>query len=1237
MAGQPEAEQRSELIDDREVKTEGADKFRHGDVAYELAKLSATVETPANVALYGPWGSGKTGIANLLREHFDGSVFAKEPRIQFARFDAFKYAEIPLRRHFLSQMAVELLPAKEAETFRTDLYHSQTSTELRFTKVTVQRAVAVFAGILASGLVLAVLISAIVAGVYSLVADENPTEFWNRFGTYFSGVIGFSFAPAAVLGGLFAIAGKSLPMTRSRDIPSTDEEFERQFCELVDRADAKRLVVFVDELDRCPADRVVDVLDTVRTFLDVKGTVFIVAADQHVLEQALSKQVRQTTPSDTANPYYSSGSAYLDKVFHYQMSLPPLLPARVSHYAIELVDGREGVWTDARVNVPWTISVLIPTHVRSPRRVKTLLNNFVLTYRMATKRWEEGHLSAHPADRALELAKLVTLRTEFPDFARGLTISRRLPELFLLLAADPRAPKPPEVSDQVWNVAQRFALGGTAVDTMLDDKSRDSESDQPSEPTTADDLDEAASRNPSATLRQQLQHYLMKTSDFAISRDLIFFEGQGNLFDLDESLAEELENAAVEGRAEDVVATVDEQDPETQSRIIRLLSQFTYEAFPGINGENLVGVLLSVAAGRSDKVLTDCADQAIGAVNAHSARTELRPQHLGGAFMLGLRSDRQGADDLVKQVLRTKEAFTGNLGDQIVRSGDRLMPQHRERLGAIVGTRLIVGAAPSTADAVESLSSGSDIMAEAQLQIVRTLSNAVNDDKKRAEEGEDEALVSEAVDALKVAFDHCVSSGSHVVVAGLLRAALATPDQRYWTAADTAVRRLSVDRIPDDVKAMLIKRVRVFDPETLQAWFEKLPDDFGTTDDRREGLESAVRMLWRQREELGNGYAEHEPDFLAAMRQVARVQDDEWVRTSASDAIHDDVCSTATTNSTVAASVAGTWGHARRFAEEHLVDAQPIADAIAELVSQAMATDPSPPVQNNADAFLSFVRTWSLWSATECSEDAGVALTDAIRNSPWLPTPQQEDLALRVAGRLRARFHSIPAPYTDTEVSDLGTAHLVTVKNGVSAWIKHFARTGTELHAAAKPYLDGGRYSVVADAVRTCASDLKPDEREALALAEIRGSEKRRINLDFLRDVRWHEVDDNGGASALVKEYERSGNRNDRRRDLLDVWNVLGVTSPTALTKLIDGIALPMLSDGGKEALTHFRSRLDLVRDTSNRKTKLKEAMRATVGGQGKDPGLEIAMKDAGLVPMRKKPGIKGFIGQEEEVEDDDS
>lgn len=83
---------KSELIDDREVANFDEYRLEHQEIADELSKLVPSIPAPSNVALYGAWGSGKTGIGNVLEARLKNTKGVK-----YARFDAFKYAENPLR------------------------------------------------------------------------------------------------------------------------------------------------------------------------------------------------------------------------------------------------------------------------------------------------------------------------------------------------------------------------------------------------------------------------------------------------------------------------------------------------------------------------------------------------------------------------------------------------------------------------------------------------------------------------------------------------------------------------------------------------------------------------------------------------------------------------------------------------------------------------------------------------------------------------------------------------------------------------------------------------------------------------------------------------------------------------------------------------------------------------------------------------------------------------------------
>lgn len=93
-----------ELIDDRALEDAEQDLLHHKDIVDELEQLVCATEVPANVALYGAWGSGKSSLANIL----GARLRHREVPVPFARFDAFKYADGPLRRLFISRVAAEL-------------------------------------------------------------------------------------------------------------------------------------------------------------------------------------------------------------------------------------------------------------------------------------------------------------------------------------------------------------------------------------------------------------------------------------------------------------------------------------------------------------------------------------------------------------------------------------------------------------------------------------------------------------------------------------------------------------------------------------------------------------------------------------------------------------------------------------------------------------------------------------------------------------------------------------------------------------------------------------------------------------------------------------------------------------------------------------------------------------------------------------------------------------------------
>jgi hypothetical protein len=626
-----------DLVDDREVADVSGDQLSHAQIANQLGELVRTVPAPSNVALYGPWGSGKSGIGNLLREAID-----KREDVRFARFDAFKYAETPLRRNFVSAVATELGVRDDA--FHDALYTGHTRTDVKVPSSKIVKILMVFAA-LTLGL------STILVGVVALIALFQNGPYSSDFSNLCRTAVNAGLLPAALLSALITLANKTMQVDRSTSKPDSDEQFERIFKQLVERLRAKRLVIFVDELDRCAAEEVVATLDAIRTFLGVARCVFVIAADQRVLEESLTQAARQETPADEVNPYYSTGSAYLDKVFQYQVSLPPLLSQRITRFAADLVKDRGGLWSE--INSDYVVSVLVPTHVASPRRVKHLLNTFALTYRLAQERHRRGLLAENPSENAASVARLVCLRVEFPLFARDLEIDARLPDMVLHVVADQEATFDSSFPDQAVQRAKAYGNAGATPASLIADVEDGEGADKPS--------------RVGMQSNRQLLDYLRRTKTVpGPSRDLVFMHSTGTAFGLDGQTALAIEAAAENSDPDAVARRLDGATPETREGIVQLLNHLIRTGI-GLGGPNAARTLLGVFGADDTLPVGSIADSTSEMIAVFAENDpDLLDETIDAAWRLAGRGSEAGALKLRGVILTKADASDHSLDTSFV-------------------------------------------------------------------------------------------------------------------------------------------------------------------------------------------------------------------------------------------------------------------------------------------------------------------------------------------------------------------------------------------------------------------------------------------------------------------------------------------------------------------------------------------------------------------------------------------
>ena len=104
-------------------------------------------------------------------------------------------------------------------------------------------------------------------------------------------------------------------------------DFRRDFADLLAAAEVKTLVVFIDDLDRCLPDTIIETLEAIKLFLFVPGTSFVIAADPRIVRYAVRLRFPELPGTET-----EVGRDYLEKLIQIPLPIPPLSGAEIESY-----------------------------------------------------------------------------------------------------------------------------------------------------------------------------------------------------------------------------------------------------------------------------------------------------------------------------------------------------------------------------------------------------------------------------------------------------------------------------------------------------------------------------------------------------------------------------------------------------------------------------------------------------------------------------------------------------------------------------------------------------------------------------------------------------------------------------------------------------------------------------------------------------------------------------------------
>ena len=328
-----------QIFADLPLGTEDEARFQFEAYANTFARIIAnpSTETPLTICISGEWGTGKTTLMKAIRARLDQTCEMEERAPDFvnsqeevkglrvcrtAWFNAWKYAG--QQEAMFVALIEEILREMRRDGFINRLYANLSDPKQP--------------GVRLPEAVLSTLTRVLTAGQI----DIDMTSFYTE--SRFKANLAFL------------------------------DEFQIFFDRLLnwyvgregDEDNKGVLVVFIDDLDRCLPDKTVQVLETIKLFLDKSACVFVLGAATDVIQSAIEAHYKTEKITGV------TAQDYLDKIIQLRFELPPIRQADMEVFVQELQLQDEALLSSLEI---------IAGGVRTnPRRVKTFINYLELQW-----------------------------------------------------------------------------------------------------------------------------------------------------------------------------------------------------------------------------------------------------------------------------------------------------------------------------------------------------------------------------------------------------------------------------------------------------------------------------------------------------------------------------------------------------------------------------------------------------------------------------------------------------------------------------------------------------------------------------------------------------------------------------------------------------------------------------------------------------------------------------------------
>lgn len=372
------------------------DYLNFGYMVDLIADIATNRElSPSTIGLYGDWGSGKSSLMKLVQKEIEEKYPKNEKKkdtvktlcIEFNGwlFEGYEDTKTSLCGAILDALADKKRFSKEVTDYAKELIKKIDINKILGKGVKYGLDLFLSGGI---GILTDLSLSSLLSTIKSNAGEVQAKDI-----------------------------EEILSMLKKNDKTRTEiKNFRNEFKDLLKKSKVENVVVFIDELDRCLPDTVLEVFEAMRLFLFVEGMSFVIGADERLIQYSIKSKYKEVPGNNL-----DIGKEYLEKVIQYPLYIPQLTRAEVNQYlaclllkqtlsdekfkeilgivytltpdqdlSMDLISDKAPDLTEnckQEMALAWQISsVLAPSINGNPRQCKRFLNTLYMRLKLAEAR-----------------------------------------------------------------------------------------------------------------------------------------------------------------------------------------------------------------------------------------------------------------------------------------------------------------------------------------------------------------------------------------------------------------------------------------------------------------------------------------------------------------------------------------------------------------------------------------------------------------------------------------------------------------------------------------------------------------------------------------------------------------------------------------------------------------------------------------------------------------------------------